>query len=155
MDLGCYPLHWVRALMGEDPTIAEAVAMLNPLGADLSMDATRILPSGVTARVTSSMIEGTPLNSSLDIIGTIGTAQVNNLVFPSTGHSIREQINGLTRSLTVRGAETYDHQLDAVIRGMASGETLPTEGDDPIGNMTAIEAIYAEAGLDRTFAAVA
>lgn len=151
MDLGCYPVHWVRALMGEEPTITGAVATLNPLGADLSMDATMIFPSGVTARVTSSMIEGTPLNSSLDIIGTKGTAHVDNLVFPSTGHSIREQINGLTRSLTVRGAETYDHQLDAVIRGLASGEALPTEGDDPVGNMTAIDAIYSAAGLDRTF----
>ncbi|MBG6058116.1 putative dehydrogenase [Cryobacterium sp. MP_M5] len=150
MDLGCYPVHWVRALIGEEPTVTDAFATLNPLGADLSMDARLLFPSGVTARVTSSMIEGTPLNTSLDIIGTRGTVHVDNLVFPSTGHSIREEIDGITRSLTVRGAETYDHQLDAIIRGLAGGEPLPTEGDDPVGNMTVIDAIYAAAGLDRS-----
>ncbi len=150
MDLGCYPVHWVRALMGEEPTVSRAVSTLGPLGADVTMDADLLFPSGATARVTSSMLEGVPLNTSLEIVGTRGSVRVDNLVFPSTGHSIREEIDGIVRSLTVRGAETYDHQLDAIVRGLASGEPLLTEGDDPIGNMAVIDAIYAEAERGRS-----
>jgi predicted dehydrogenase len=149
MDLGCYPLHWVRALTGEEPLVTSAVATLNPLGADMSMDAALLFPSGVTARVSSSMIAGTLLNTSFDIVGTEGSVHVDNMVFPSRGHSIREVNRGIESWLTVRGNETYDHQLDAVVRGLASGEPLLTEGDDSLGNMTAIDAIYAAAGIER------
>ena len=39
----------------------------------------------------------------------------SNLVFPSQGHSIRLEADGLPRTWTVAGQETYDHQLDAVV----------------------------------------
>ncbi len=145
MDLCCYAAHWVRALVGEEPALSPAVSTLGLLGADLTMDADLVFPSGVTARVASSVLEGVPLNTSLEIVGTRGSVRVDNLGFPSIGHSIRGVIDGVDRSLTVRGAETYDHQLDAIIRRLASGEPLLTEGDDPIGNMVVIDAIYAEA----------
>jgi predicted dehydrogenase len=150
MDLGCYPVHWVRALMGEEPTVDSAVATLNPMGADMSVDAALTFPSGTTARVISSM-ESTASRNSLGIVGTLGTAHIDNLVFPSRGHSITTEIDGLKRSLTVRGDETYDHQLAAVIRGLKTGEQLPTEGDDSVANMVVIDAIYAAAGFSRDY----
>ncbi|GGF21553.1 Gfo/Idh/MocA family protein [Subtercola lobariae] len=153
MDLGCYPVHWVRALMGSEPTVVSATATLNPLGADLSMDAALTFDSGVTARVTCSMVEGTALNSSLDVIGTHGRLHVNNLVFPSAGHSITVTTDGHYGDVdyvsTVAGLTTYDHQLTGVITGLATGERILTEGHDAVANMRVIDAIYASAGFDR------
>lgn len=151
MDLGCYPVHWVRALTGEEPRVLSATSTVNPLGADLSVDASLVFPSGITARVTTSMIEGTPLNSSLDIVGTRGTVHVDNMVFPSRGHSITTVIDGLATPLTVRGGDTYDHQLAAIVEGLISGAPLLTEGEDSVHNMALIDAIYAAAGFDRSF----
>ncbi len=151
MDLGCYPAHWVRALTGEEPRVISATSSVNPMGADISMDASLVFPSGITAQVTTSMIEGTPLNSSLDIVGTRGTVHVDNMVFPSQGHSITTTIDGLSTSLTVRGGETYDHQLAAIVAGLSSGTPLLTEGADSVNNMMLIDAIYAAAGFDRSF----
>jgi predicted dehydrogenase len=151
MDLGCYPVHWIRALTGEEPRVISATATLNPLGADLSIDASLLFPSGITAQLTTSMIEGTPVNSSLDIVGTRGTVHVDNMVFPSRGHSITTVVNGLATSLTVRGGDTYDHQLAAIVDGLNSGTSLSTEGDDSVHNMALIDAIYAAAGFDRSF----
>jgi hypothetical protein len=51
---------------------------------------------------------------------------------------------------TVAGRTTYDHQLEAVLGALDSGGPLPTEGDDPIGNMAVIDAIYAAVGFDRS-----
>ncbi|TFD53907.1 Gfo/Idh/MocA family oxidoreductase [Cryobacterium sp. Hh11] len=151
MDLGCYPLHWVRALMNEEPTVVSAIAATNPLGADSSIDTELRFPSGTTARITASMDAGPTEISTLDIVGTLGTLHVNNLVFPSAGHSISETIDGITRVSTVRGRTTYDHQLEAIIVGLKNHTALPTEGADSLNNMIAIDAIYAAAGLDRSF----
>jgi predicted dehydrogenase len=149
MDLGCYPVHWLRALMAAEPEVLDATATVNELGADLSMDASLRFASGATARMTCSMVEGAESNSSLDVVGTLATLHVDNLVFPSKGHTISETHDGITRNRTVAGLETYDHQLAALIEGLASGERLLTEGADSVAQMQAIDSIYAAAGFDR------
>ncbi|HEY5303853.1 MAG TPA: Gfo/Idh/MocA family oxidoreductase [Acidimicrobiales bacterium] len=149
MDLGCYPVHWVRALMQEEPIVTSARAVLNPIGADQRMEATLEFASGATASISSNMAEGVTMKNFLDIVGTRATVHVHNLVFPSQGHSICEESSGVMREWTVRGATTYDHQLDAVVRGLESGEPLLTEGEDSVANMVLIDAIYAEAGIQR------
>lgn len=147
MDLGCYPVHWVRTVLKGEPTVVGAIATTNPLGADMSMEA-ELEFAGISARVTASMASPS-LTNSLDLVGTRGTAHIDNLVFPSSGHSIRIVIDGLPRMSTVQGLETYDHQLEAVVAGLASGVRLPTEGEDPIANMRIIDAIYFAAGVGR------
>lgn len=150
MDLGCYPVHWVRAFMGEEPTVLGASASLNPLGADLSIRADLQFPSGAQALVTSAMVEQAQhLNSSLEVTGTGGQLRVNNMVFPSRGHSITLTTEGLERTWTVRGLETYDHQLEAVVDALQTGRELPTEGSDCLANMKIIDAIYQAAGVGR------
>lgn len=151
MDLGCYPAHWIRAFMQEEPVVTGAVATLNPSGADMSIDAGLEFPSGATGRITASMHDDAVEGSTLTIVGTQGTLRVENLVFPSAGHSITETVGEITRFWTVRGATTYDHQLEAIVLALASGEPLPTEGDDPILNMVLIDSIYQSAGIDRPY----
>ncbi|GAB5079038.1 Gfo/Idh/MocA family protein [Arthrobacter sp. AD-310] len=150
MDLGCYPVHWVRAFMGEEPAVVRASGTSNPLGADLEMAADLVFPSGATALITSAMVEQPGhLNSSLEVLGTEGKLVVNNLVFPSRGHSVTLSNDGLDRTWTVRGLETYDHQLDAIVQGLQSSRELLTEGRDSLSNMKVIDAIYAAAGFRR------
>ena len=151
MDLGCYPVHWVRSLMNAEPLVVSALASTNPLGADVRIEAELRFPSGTTALVTASMAAGPQETSTLDIVGTEGTAHVDNLVFPSTGHSISETIDGITRFSTVRGQTTYDHQLEAIVVALTNHTPLPTEGTDSMNNMIIIDAIYAAAGIDRSF----
>jgi predicted dehydrogenase len=146
MDLGCYPVHWIRALTGEEPTVVSATGTPNPLGVDMIIEAHLVFPSGITATVTASMAAETNSNS-LVIEGELGTLEIDNPVFPSAGHSIIETVDGIDRISTVAGLVTYDHQLETVVRALASGEPTLTEGADIIGNATVIDAIYAAAGF--------
>jgi predicted dehydrogenase len=148
MDLGCYAVHWLRTFAGQEPTVLSAEAELGPLGADDTIRAELEFPSGIRARVDTSMGDG-PLTQSLRVEGERGTLTVTGVVFPSGGHSIREEIDGLPSSRTVAGLETYDHQLAAVHEGLRSGARLPTEDADPVANMALIDAIYAKAGVTR------
>ena len=147
MDLGCYPIHWLRAALGAEPEVRRAAARLNPLGADLEIEADLEFPGGTAARVFASMAEDVALASTLSVEGERGTLHVDNMVFPAQGHSIATEIDGVPRRRTVAGEETYDHQLAAVVEALASGQPLPTEGSDPIGNMRVIDAVYAAAGV--------
>ncbi len=147
MDLGCYPVHWVRALTGEEPMIESASGTPNPLGTDLGIAAELRFPSGIIATVTASMEPGLPLSNYLVVEGDEGTLEVNNLVFPSSGHSLRETVDGIDRPSTVAGLTTYDHLLEAVVAAVGIGSPTLTEGDDILGNARTIDAIYAAAGF--------
>jgi predicted dehydrogenase len=147
MDLGCYPVHWLRTGLGAEPEVRRAQAVLNPLGADLAIEAELAFPGGPVARMEASMAEGVSLASTLTVEGERGRLHVDNLVFPASGHSIVTEIDGVPRRRTVAGEETYDHQLAAVVEALTSGDPLSTEGDDPVGNMRVIDAIYAAAGV--------
>jgi predicted dehydrogenase len=151
MDLGCYPVHWLRAFTGEEPTITSAEATLNPMGADITIVASMTFPSGSTGELITLMEHDTEFVQTLDVVGTEGTMHVDGMIFPSRGHSIQVTIDGLVTESTVGGLSTYDHQLDAIVRGLASGEQLLTEGEDSFATMAVIDAIYAAAGLSRDF----
>jgi predicted dehydrogenase len=147
MDLGCYPIHWLRTALDAEPEVRRAQARLNPLGADLAIEADLQFPSGIETRVFASMAEGVALASTLTVEGDRGVLHVDNVVFPSQGHSIATEIDGVPRRHTVAGEDTYDHQLAAVVDALTSGEPLPTEGQDTVNNMRVIDAVYAAAGV--------
>ena len=148
MDLGCYPVHWLRTVLGE-PEVVSATFAPNPLGVDLSIDAELAFASGATASLGASMADDVTLRADLVVEGDAGRLTATNLVFPSAGHSLVLEGGGVDRAWTVAGRTTYDHQLDAVVDAVTTGRTLPTEGADYVANMVAIDAIYAAAGVPR------
>ncbi|HLT67849.1 MAG TPA: Gfo/Idh/MocA family oxidoreductase [Microbacterium sp.] len=146
MDLGCYPLHWVRSLVGEEPTVASAGFEPNPAGVDDSITAEMTFPSGVTARIDASMRHD-GFDDRRRVVGERGTLEEGGVVFPSRGHSLTWTLDGVDFQETVGGRQSYDHQLEAVLQAIRSGDPLSTEGDDIIANMRAIEEIYRVAGV--------
>jgi predicted dehydrogenase len=149
MDLGCYPVHWLRAFTGEEFEVVSAVGTVNPLGADLSIEAAVRFPSGIEGRVHATMASDHGDRAALVVRGTAGTLEIDNPVLPHNGHSVRLTAGGVGRTLTIGAGETYDYQLDALVAAVVRGESVPTEGDDLVGNMAAIDAIYRVAGWRR------
>jgi predicted dehydrogenase len=146
MDLGCYPVHWLRAFLGDEPDVLTASATPNAMGADETVEASLRFPSGTHGRVFASMAEDGAFAASLVVQGTRGTLEVDNPVLPHNGHSVRLTRDGVSHTFTVGGRETYDHQLDALVRAVGGGEPMETEGDDVVRNMASIDAIYEAAG---------
>lgn len=150
MDLGCYPVHWVRTFLREEPDMVVAASgTRNPLGVDESITATLRFPSGVLADVSCGMAKGTPYKALLTVHCANGRVEIENPVLPHRGHSIRERLQGGFRQHTVAGETTYDYQLQMLL-GVLAGTVRPlTGGADAVGNMAAIDAIYAKAGFER------
>lgn len=148
MDLGCYPVHWLRSFMGEEPQILSARAQLTPLNVDQRMEVEMAFPGGVRAQMVAD-IASPPFRGLLRIEGENGTVEIDNPCLPHKGHSIREWFGDSYREFTLAGGTTYDYQLAAFIDAVDNGAPLPTGGDDSIGNMTAVDAIYQVSGLRR------
>lgn len=149
MDLGCYPIHWCRSFLGEEPVVSRVNAVLDPMGYDEETEATLTFPSGVEARVECKMSEGWQYFARFKIEGERGSILAENSLLPQLGHSIRETVDGVFRQYTIGGDTTFDYQLAALVAALRDGTSLPTEGSDPLGNMATIDAIYAQAGLVR------
>ncbi|MBZ9937247.1 Gfo/Idh/MocA family oxidoreductase [Mesorhizobium sp. BR1-1-16] len=151
MDLGCYPVHWLRAFMAEEPAVISAVAEPNPLGTDQRMVAELMFPGRVTAHLVAD-IASPPFRGLLRIEGESGTVELDNPCLPHRGHSLREWFGTSYREHTMAGGTTYDYQLEAFIAAVDQGTPLPTGGADSIGNMSTVDAVYDKAIAAGTLA---
>jgi predicted dehydrogenase len=148
MDLGCYPLQWVRFLAGE-PEVVRARAELGPPKVDIAMTADLRFAGGVTAQVRCSMQRDLPLGAQLEVEGERGRLVVQNPLAPHLGHELRLETSEGTRTEGVKGDSTYAHQLRAFRTWVEGGPAMPTDARDAVLGMRAIDAIYRAAGLPR------
>ncbi len=147
MDLGCYPVSWVRHIMGEEPTVTAAEADVDPPLIDAAIRAELAFPSGTTATVSSSMVgEGVV---SLTIEGTEGRIVADNPMAPQNGNNLTIETGAGTTSGSVDAGVSYDFMVRSFLDHLVHGAPFPTRGQDSIANMAAIDAIYAAAGLPR------
>jgi len=154
MDLGCYPLHWVRTVMGSEPQVLSANCIT--AGAttggeqiDLTMQAQLQFANGVMADIGSSMAEHlsrTP-DTSLVLEGSLGSIEVTGLITPQQGNSIKVITAGAERQYTVPGHSTYYYQLQHVQDCLQGRATALTGGADAVSNMRLLDQIYQQAGL--------
>ena len=149
MDLGCYCMHWIRTVAGDEPTIVSASARCATPGVDLDIDAELAFTSGPTATLKCSMQpEDGALSRYLRVHGDDGMLELDNPVSPHSGSTLSiESANATMPEIVSGGDTTFHYQLQHVIE-VIEGRAQPlTGGDDAIGNMRAIDAIYRAAGL--------
>ena len=148
MDLGCYPVQWVRWLFGPEPAVTRAEATESIPGIDGRITADLAWPGGRTAHVESSMIgpdaEG---DSRLVVHGSAGTMTVRNPLAPQFGGALSVSTADGERSEDVDPSATYLHQLVRFRAAVLEGADPITHGADSIQTMQVIDEIYTRAGL--------
>jgi len=149
MDLGCYCMHWIRTVAGDEPTIVSASAKCLAGGVDIETHAQLAFTSGPTATLECSMQphDGV-LFRRLRVQGESGVLEIENPVSPHSGATLSIESAGSALPQIVSGGDTtFHYQLRHVIE-VIEGRAQPlTGGDDAIGNMRAIDSIYRAAGL--------
>lgn len=140
MDLGVYPLTWVRAVAGE-PVAARAVQFRRERQADAAFAATLELAGGVTARVAADM--AAPFGAQLQIEGEAGVLTIDNPLAPQRGgHAIRlATAAGVIDIASPVEPGTYDAQLAAFADLLAGRAAWPLAADDPLQSMRAIDLV--------------
>jgi len=145
MDLGCYPVHWVRSLLGEPSSIEAEMEVANP-SVDVTTRATLGFSDGSTAYIRASMISDRVVRH-LEAKGANGTVTATNPVSPHTGNRLIWEIDALSGEEEVPGPTSYAAQLGNFVAAVSGGQPQLVTGEDSIGNMTVIDAMYRAAGL--------
>ena len=147
MDIGCYPISWLRHLSDEEPRVESVEAITGPINVDVMLKAALHLPSGISASINGDMREGAEFHAVINAIGTQGQMIVVNPVVPHLGHELLITTNGHTSKETFGQRTTYSYQLDAFLDAIDSGEPPITDGLDGVKQMRVIDACYHGAGL--------
>jgi len=74
-DVGCYPVSFFQAVLGENPQVAFAQATWGPTGVDLAFSGQLEYPSGVKVQFTASMT--TPVLRWARIVGERGSLELD------------------------------------------------------------------------------
>lgn len=146
MDVGCYPVHLIRSVVGEEPTVVSATAVESEPHVDGELTAQLEFPSGVTGVVRSSMIATEP-EVYATITGTDGVIQIENPFLPHNGSSLTIRSAGKERTEETSTEPTYNFQLRALLDSIHNGTPVLTGLDDAIANMVVIDQAYEAAGL--------
>ncbi len=148
MDLGCYPVHCLRALMGGEPAVASASCVLEN-GVDASTQAALDF-GGVPASLSTSM-KPQRFGATVRLTGENGSLEILNFVAPQLGCRFTVTVEGKSREEPTAGPATYVAQLAELGDVLLRGKAPLISNADSLGNMAAIDAIYAAAGVDRRF----
>jgi len=141
-DLGCYPLHALRTLIGTEPQVLES-KIAEQHGVDAAAWA-RLGFDGFEAEIETSMIADHRA-ASLTLVGERGQMEIVNYLAPQIGCRFTVTVDGQTREEPSDGPTTYAAQLEHLVEVMA-GRTEPlTGGEDAIRMMAALDAIKANA----------
>src|SRR4029453_19685391 len=103
-------------------------------------------PDGRTARLPCALLSATLIRVSAGAVGDAGTLGVINWIAPQFFHRLRVRTTAGRRVERVAGGPTYDAQLRAFVAAVREGAPFPTDPADAVGNMRAIDAVYAAAG---------
>lgn len=147
MDIGCYPISWVRHITGQEPLAVKASAEVGPPDVDLYLETEMEFPGGIKVRTSGDMRSTATFQASLQVIGDRGRMKVNNPLVPQIGNSLELNLDGETTVETFSRRATYGYQLDAFIDAVENGAGLLTGPEDAIKQMKVIDQCYAAAGL--------
>ncbi|MEZ5557661.1 MAG: Gfo/Idh/MocA family oxidoreductase [Pseudomonadales bacterium] len=147
MDIGCYPISWVRHISGLEPLTVQAEAEEGPPHVDLMLKARMTLPGGVEATTSGDMRRNARFTAYLTVNGSQGSMHVVNPLVPQTGNRIEVRVGDERRVETFDRRPTYGYQLDAFLDAIEHGSNLLTGADDGVRQMRVIDRCYESAGL--------
>lgn len=147
MDIGCYPISWVRHITGEEPIEVTATAETGPPHVDILLEAQFVFASGIQASISGDMRAGTEKRKDLKVVGDRGEMMVTDPLVPHNGHRIDLEIQGEKTVEELDHRPTYAYQLDAFIDAIEEGKPLLTDAADAVRQMQLIDRCYESAGL--------
>lgn len=147
MDIGCYPISWLRHITGEEPEEIKAQAEVGPPDVDLMLETEMRFPGGIIGRTSGDMRKNASFRADLVVKGDKGTMVVRNPLVPQMGNQIELTLGSEISTETFDRRPTYGYQLDAFLDAIEKGSSLYTDADDAVHQMRVIDECYTAAGL--------
>jgi predicted dehydrogenase len=133
-------VFWLRAAMGEEPTLISASHRLNARGADIETDATFSFASGATGAISCSMERD--FAAWLKVEGSDGSLFVPDPLSPKD-QVLTLIVGGQTTEEQFNSRPTYAFQLEAFRDAVLDGRPVHTRGSDSLATIMLLSEIRA------------
>jgi predicted dehydrogenase len=151
MDIGCYPLSWVRHIINAEPLTITAEAITGPANVDVYLTTHMQFPGDISVTTSGDMRPSAEFSAIIEVTGDQGSMRVNNPIAPHLGNNIELTRNSETEKERFTKRPTYSFQLnaflDAVNAPIDAPMHLPTGPADAVQQMSVIDRVYQAAGL--------
>ena len=148
LDMGCYPVAFLRSVLGTEPTVRHARAGLVAPKVDGEMEATLAFPNAPEVRMFVAMRSlRRPLEVGMRFVGTRGRIDLLNFIKPEVYHRLAVRTDAGRRVERVPGESTYGTQLAAFVAAVRDGGPVLTTTAEAVRTLSVIDAIYEKAGL--------
>lgn len=138
-DVGCYPISYMRAVLGAEPLEVFGWQHTGPTGIDDTFIGQLRFPGEVYGQFDSSFV--IPLHVFMEFIGSEGTLIVPNPYKPGLNEKIFLVRDGKTETIKVKGQELYLGEVEDMADAILSGSPPRISLEDSRANVAAIVAL--------------
>jgi len=147
MDTGCYCINFLRAIVGNEPTVTRATARVLSRQIDRVMHAEFRFENDVTGKMGCSLAGFPPMKTCARVRGDAGVLEILNPFVPHRFHALMVKTTRASRREHLSQEPTYNFQLRAFVAAARGEQTNLTDAWDGVKNMRVIDAVYEKSGL--------
>jgi predicted dehydrogenase len=142
-DIGCYPLSYMRTMLGAEPTEVFGWQVIGASGVDELFIAQLRFPGNVFGQIDCSM--DIPYHVFMEFIGDKGTLIIPNPYIPGPQKTLYLTQNGKTSTIAVKGPENYITEVEDMADAILLGKEPHLSLAESRANIAAILALFESA----------
>jgi len=146
-DVGCYPISYTRAVLGEEPLEVFGWQVTGPTGIDETFVGQMRFGGDIYAQFDSSF--AIPFHSFMEIIGSEGTLNIPRPFKPGINENIYLTRGETTETIKVKGQELYIGEVEDMTDAILFGRNSLVSLDDSRANVAAITALLESARTNK------
>jgi len=146
-DVGCYPISYMRMLVGQEPVEVFGWQVLGKGGSDNLFVGQMRFPNGILGQFDSSFIS--PYRTRIEIVGSEATLIIPYPFQPGVRNEIALRRGDDEERIEVLGEELYAGEVEDMWDAIRAGKAPRIALDDSRGNIAAILALLESAEKER------
>ncbi|MGE5126812.1 MAG: Gfo/Idh/MocA family protein [Betaproteobacteria bacterium] len=146
-DVGCYPLSFIRFLLGAEAVEVFGSAVPGATGIDETYAGQLVFPGGVLAQIDAGF--RSPVRAELEVAGTTGVVRVRSPWRPREAQPILLTRGDQTETVTVEPRDRYRLEIEDLAEAARSGREPRVSLAESRGNVRTIQALLESARTGR------
>ena len=142
-DIGCYPISYIRMLVGANPVEVFGWQVQGQGGSDLSFIGQMRFSGDILAQFDSGF--QSPFRTEIEIVGSLGTLLIPNPFKPGKTEKILLKKNDKVEKIKIRGEELYLGEVEDTANAILLGKPPRVSLEDSRANALTIEAFLKSA----------
>ena len=146
-DVGCYPISYIRSILGEEPIEVFGWQVTGPTGVDVTFVGQLRFDHDVYAQFDCSF--AVPLRWSMEIVGSDGTLNVPSPFKPGLDEKIYLTRGDQTETINIPGQELYIGEVEDMADAILLGKEPRISLEDSRANVKVITTLLESARLGK------